>query len=372
MYKNYLLMLLIFICSSVLYSSNILSINNDYISKIRGCILGAVVCDMLGGPVEFIQDPDLISKKYIRNDSVDISLLPYVTTKDGRRIIPYTDDTGMTLCVLKGICNWHNSYNKEHSIIYTIACEFVNDLNNTLGWAQPSRAPGNACLKNVRKFASVLKQGNSDYDISLFSQEKPVWMVGGAMDGGCGSVMRAHPFGLLYFQNPTKAAFYSRLQSTITHAAPIAIAACESFAIGIAHAMNSTMSPEQIARSMIDTAQVTDPSTAQLLEQALMYAQNPEKYDSTIVFKELLGWAAHEALAAGLYCFLRYPYDMKRAITLAVMTPGDSDSIATIAGALVGAYNGQGCLPGDWLEYIENKNEIENLIEQFSTHCVVH
>ena len=51
----------------------------------------------------------------------------------------------------------------------------------------------------------------------------------------------------------------------------------------------------------------------------------------------LLGWAADEALAAAIYIFLRHPNDMQAALTEAVNTPGDSDSIATIVGALVGA-----------------------------------
>lgn len=47
----------------------------------------------------------------------------------------------------------------------------------------------------------------------------------------------------------------------------------------------------------------------------------------------------------------------------AVLTSGDSDSIACLAGAFSGAYCGLKSLPLDWIERIEYKTELERMIK---------
>ncbi len=80
-----------------------------------------------------------------------------------------------------------------------------------------------------------------------------------------------------------------------------------------------------------------------------MQGKTPEQVLGTINEKQqnycspqgfLLGWAADEALAAAVYVFYRHPYDLHAGLIEATNTPGDSDSIATLAGALIGAYSG--------------------------------
>ena len=48
--------------------------------------------------------------------------------------------------------------------------------------------------------------------------------------------------------------------------------------------------------------------------------------------KRLQGWAAHEAIAAAVYLFTRHADDPRAAILEGANTPGDSDSLATLAG----------------------------------------
>ena len=54
----------------------------------------------------------------------------------------------------------------------------------------------------------------------------------------------------------------------------------------------------------------------------------------------LRGWAADEAIASAVYLFARNKNNIQKAMYEGVNTPGDSDSIATLAGALIGAYSG--------------------------------
>ena len=77
-----------------------------------------------------------------------------------------------------------------------------------------------------------------------------------------------------------------------------------------------------------------------------------------------LGWAAHEAIAAGTCLFAHFSRDPKQAILVAANSPGDSDSIATLAGALTGAYNGLDKLPHQWIEKVERGDVLLQYSEQ--------
>ncbi len=54
------------------------------------------------------------------------------------------------------------------------------------------------------------------------------------------------------------------------------------------------------------------------------------------------GWVAEEALGIGLFCALRYRSDVAAALRAAALISGDSDSTASIAGAILGAAGGLG------------------------------
>jgi ADP-ribosylglycohydrolase len=76
------------------------------------------------------------------------------------------------------------------------------------------------------------------------------------------------------------------------------------------------------------------------------------------VFSIFLGWAAHDAIAATVYAFALSPDNVMEAVYLGVHTPGDSDSIASMAGALVGARVGVEQLPCALIAQLEGSAEL--------------
>ena len=83
-----------------------------------------------------------------------------------------------------------------------------------------------------------------------------------------------------------------------------------------------------------------------------------------VTLQRLQGWAAHEAIAAAVYVFTRHPDDPRAAILEGANTPGDSDSIATLAGGLVGARCGVDALPAEWVRDVERSEELAELARQ--------
>ena len=335
---------------SVLLAFSMYSAQPTAVNKMRGCLLGAALGDALGAPVEFIDSLEMIKRDYPPNGIqgvADLKPADYKKDQEGNRILAYTDDTAMSLVTIEALLAHKNS--SSDVICAQMAKKFAIDMMHPFGWARPARAPGRACLKNV----AIIK----DRVLSNKDRAPGWWKAGGSNDGGCGSVMHAHPFGLVFHKDPEKAAQFSAQHSLITHGAPLAQASCAAMAIGVAYAYQGK-DPEFIARKMMETAAAYDQGTADKIEKAIEYAYNP-KISSETVFKEFLGWAAHDAIAATVYVFLTFPDDLQKAILFGVNTPGDSDSIASMAGALVGARVGIDQIPAQWIDILEGADKLK-------------
>lgn len=335
--------------------------------KIQGCMYAAVAGDMLGAPVEFIKSYEEIQKQY---GASGITGLRSLKTKDIKfdahknEYVPYTDDTAMATCVLDALVQSKNAHWSLERTMSAIAHNFIFDMVQENGWAKPSRAPGNTCLASVRELMRRLQAGET--------HQHEWWKVHNNSKG-CGSVMRAHPFGLVFAHDTEKAITWAAEHSKITHGSPSAIAACAAFAAGVAYAVQGEKL-EKIIAKMTQAAFRYDKETGDMLVEAQRAARSVNQLKNQEekarrdreFFKKYQGWDGHEAIAAALYCFMRHADNTYQGIILGVNTPGDSDSIASIAGALLGAYNGLANLPKAWVDHIENKNYIDGLVHKIS------
>lgn len=73
------------------------------------------------------------------------------------------------------------------------------------------------------------------------------------------------------------------------------------------------------------------------------------------------GWTAEEALATALHALLCFKDDPTNALRRAAFTNGDSDSIASITGALAGAAYGLKAFPSHWLPNVEYRVTLADL-----------
>jgi ADP-ribosylglycohydrolase len=167
--------------------------------------------------------------------------------------------------------------------------------------------------------------------------------------------MRAYPFGLVFADDPATAEHWAVEHSYLTHGDPIALAACAAMAVGVAGAL-AGHEPATIAGVATEAAGRYSTTTAQMIERAAREATSGVGPEVTL--ERLLGWAAHEAIAAGICVFLQHADDPAEGILEGANTPGDSDSIATLAGALIGARCGVTALPAEWVADVERSREL--------------
>ena len=70
--------------------------------------------------------------------------------------------------------------------------------------------------------------------------------------------------------------------------------------------------------------------------------------------KQILTEIGPQGITDFMYCFWRSPDDFRRAVLTAVNTDGDSDTLGTITGSIVGARLGNGAIPPNWRRDVED------------------
>ena len=305
-------------------------------SRIEGVVLGAAIGDAMGHPTEFINSFEGIFNKYGPQGITGFELF---WTCEGKRFAPYTDDTQMTEVVLRVLVEARKEGHDLDTAMNLIANGFIAWANNPQGG---HRAPGRACLEGCR----ALQRGVH------WSQ------AGGATAGGCGSVMRAYPFGIIFLDNTEKAERWAVEHSKLTHRDPTALAACAAMGVGLAQVLQGE-SVESVTSAMVKAARGYSPKTADMIERAADEAGSG--VGPKVTLKRLRDWAAHEAIAAGAYIFVRHVDDPRTAILEGANSPGDWDSIATLAGALTGARCGVESIPTGWIRDVERGEDLLEL-----------
>jgi ADP-ribosylglycohydrolase len=303
-----------------------------------GAVLGAAIGDAMGHPTEFLPLA-AIRAKY---GPLGVTGFELWWERDGRRFAPYTDDTQMAEAVLRTLVECRLGGADLDETMRAMARRFVEWAERPQGG---HRAPGKACLAGCRELAQGARWSEA----------------GGATAGGCGSVMRAFPLGLVFAEDLERAESWSVEHSRLTHRDPIALAACAAMSVGTARSACGA-EPGAVLGEMVAAAARHSGRTAALMEAALADARAGRPPDD--VLSRLEAWAAHEAIAAAVYVFSRHADDPRAAILEGANTQGDSDSIATLAGALTGARCGAGALPPDWVRKVERSEELVALALQ--------
>jgi len=75
---------------------------------------------------------------------------------------------------------------------------------------------------------------------------------------------------------------------------------------------------------------------------------------------------AVETVPVALLAFLRFPDDALACVRFAVTVGGQTTTIASLAGALVGARVGESGLPGQWVERLEGGDQLRERAERLA------
>jgi ADP-ribosylglycohydrolase len=351
-----------------------------YRARVRGCLLGGAVGDMLGNPLEFL------SLREIRARYGEAGATGPVPDEDGV-VGRVTDDTQMTLFTAEGrlrgyarskakgiggaetalICQaylcWLDTQNFPSPPPQDQAAHRNGRLREE-PWLYARRAPGNACLSGLAHAHVPDPRGPIDGTAGPVNPDSK----------GCGTVMRSAPFGL-FGTGPRESFELAARCARITHGHPTGYYAAGAFAGLISYLVDGESMEGAVLRTLeLLTRYPGHEETSTALRAAFDLAADGEASAEKL---ETLGagWVAEEALAIGVYaamartrgrsyhlsaqgivCDPRPPRTpVEAAFLLSVNHSGDSDSTGSICGNLLGALHGDVCLPQHWLIMTEGR-----------------
>lgn len=332
-----------------------------------GSMFGLAYGDALGAPTEFLTLA-AIEERYGLGG-------PRTLEGDPARV---TDDTQMAIAV--GWALWTVTQPATDPSGQVVATRLTPEAlepvlrHRFVAWLMSpdnTRAPGNTCLTAC----GALLDGRTWAEATVMGSK------------GCGANMRVTPVGLVPGISLEDLAGAAQLQAAMTHGHPTALAASELTAYAV-RLLRDGVSLSTVPKALLDRCceqRVTyeeewlgdlwrrshEPGPEAFISRgwdecagalvALETALREPDRESDPCLTTGAGWIAEEALATALHCVLLFPDDPVAALRRAAATSGDSDSIAALAGAMLGAAHGMGAWPAEWLDRIEYANHLAAL-----------
>ena len=292
----------------------------DLAEALEGCLLGTAAGDMLGLPFENLSRAHVAR---LLREPLEQSLFL------GRGLI--SDDTEHTVMVARSLLE------ERHD-----ASRFARRFAARLRWWLLSAPPGvgGATARGVVKLWLGFPPSRS-----------------GVRSAGNGPAMRAALIGVLCGDDHERLASLTRASTALTHTDDRAydgalLVAC---AAACARAVRGRTPLEALAELRARHARARSGEAGSLtgvvdaMRDALVRGMDVGDYARSLGCGDgVTGFVMHTVPVA-IYAWLVHSGDFRRAITEVVRCGGDTDSVAAITGAIVGASLGPAAIPATWL-----------------------
>ncbi len=319
--------------------------------KRKACLFGGAIGDAFGYEIEFS------SITAIQNHYGETGL-QHPVFHDGKLVV--SDDTQMTLFTLEAVSacdamtstrdviervrmaylDWYHTQ-REHSGYFNYTGSIGR--NKVL---QVMRAPGNCCMNSMAR-------GGPGTPETPINDNK-----------GCGGVMRVAPIGLFPDKWSAKQVFELAMRAAaITHTHPTGYLSAGSLAVMIFFLMQG----KELQNAIEETKSILQSypnhsETMAKIDQAISFA-NSEMKPLTAIEALGQGWIAEEAIGMGLFSALR-GCSFPEVIQIAANHTGDSDSTASIAGQIYGAWKGANEIPKEWIDSLDVHDVMVQLLSK--------
>lgn len=297
--------------------------------KVKDGIIGLVVGDALGVPVEFSSREELKANPITKMEGYMIHNQPPGT---------WSDDSSMVLATMRSIVN------KK-------AIDYDDIMNEFCQWL----------------FNAKFTQHHDTFDygittstaINRFDKGIPALECGGKgeNDNGNGSLMRILP--IVYIPEID----FKTIEniSSLTHAHERTRITCVLFI--------------QIAKSMIQNDLSIEEHVDIASKQVQEYYKDSSQlkhlqriFDNDYSGEIRSGGYVINSLESAIYC-LQTTNNYRDAVLKAVNLGGDTDTTGAICGGLAGIYYGFDSIPIDWMDEIIHLDKVLSLCEEFEEFC---
>ena len=289
-------------------------------NKLTDAVLGFVVGDALGVPVEFKSRFELDEKPVIDMRGFGTYNQPPGT---------WSDDSSMTLATIENLADWKQP--EPYQCMVNFSDWLFGGHFTPYGKAFDV---GNTTRKAITNFVDGVKP----------------WGLNGEWDNGNGALMRMLPLAFLP-GDITEKLRVTREYAALTHSHELNLLACEFFVEVVDTLIRGVDSWLESAYSLITFR--GDPKGA--------FARIPRIGELTRDEIKSTGYVI-DTLEAALWCFITTD-NYRDAVLTAVNLGGDTDTIAAIVGGLAGLKYGECAIPGEWLKQIARLDYIRGLLD---------
>jgi poly(ADP-ribose) glycohydrolase ARH3 len=302
------------------------AVGSDLRGRFRGCLYGVALGDALGAPYE-----GRLSVPPERVAALDRDL--------GR--LRYTDDTHMTIGTAESLIA-RADFDGAH-----MARRLAANLA-----AEPWRGYGPGPPKVFRR----LGQG-------VPWDEAGATLFGGAGSYGNGAAMRIAPVAMFACSDLDEVVELTRLAASITHTHELGVDGAVMQAVAVAWLLVNPSEGAFDPGPLLDELRrrVRSPVFQERIDQVAALSVEGERADIVGVLGH--GIEAARSVPTALVAFLRNHWWFAETVRFAVALGGDTDTIASMAGALSGAHLGEEAIPEAWRQGVENAARLRELAD---------
>jgi poly(ADP-ribose) glycohydrolase ARH3 len=292
--------------------------------RVRGAIVLAACGDALGAPFEGREAAD----------PAEIDDWMHRSTQ----LMPFTDDTASTLVVADHLTRRRGTVD-EDELAGELAREWARD---------PDRGYGHGAAQLYGEIASGAGWRRAAAN-----------MFDGQGSWGNGAAMRVAPVGLLPGLALDAVAGRARRTAMVTHKHPQAVDGAAAQAVATALAalsiQDTPLDADRVVAAICQHVRTAELRAAlrrlpALVARGASGAEVANEVGNSV--------AAIQAVPAALAAFLRHPDDVPAAIGFAIGMGGDTDTIASMTGALCGARRAEKDLPVMWGLRLEGASRV--------------
>ncbi len=275
-----------------------------------GAVIGSATGDALGAGYEFVEAP--------ATDNVTMRPGTLTSAPAGH----WTDDTAMAIAILEVAAD-------QGTLITEGAADAVGE--RFLEWYRS----GPSDIGNQTR--AVLSRATSGHDLSAVSAAD---LKSQPDRAGNGSLMRTGPVALAHLGDEDDLAVAARTMSALTHANPYALDACVLWTLAIDHAIRTgELAGPGIGLHMIQESRRSE--WRQWILEADSFEPRSFNPNGYVVTALQAAWSAIRATRAN-------PDHFSSGLRQAVAIGNDTDTVAAIAGSLLGAAYGVRSVPTEW------------------------
>lgn len=307
-------------------------------SAIEAAMLGSIVGDALGVPVEFTSRSSLRESPVTGMRGFGTHNQPAGT---------WSDDSSLMLCLAESLAEEGVDYDDQ-------AARFVSWMRDA-NWTPHGEVfdIGNATREAVFRLDAGVEPTEAG--------------LAGEFHCGNGSLMRILPVGLyLAFAGKDERTEIAGACSRVTHGHPRCQLACVMFTEIVASLIRGRSFEEALVEGRDVLKENLDskfPEESAAFERLL----SPALTDLDEADVSSSGYVIH-CLEASLWCAQRAG-SFRAGVLAAVNLGDDTDTTGAVAGALLGLRFGIHQIPIDWIDSLARLSDVRGLIEQFQSAC---